>query len=95
MKLLRKYNMDHYFSFVKSATLFDKTTQIKRILKKSKIKSEEAIYIGDEIRDIHAARAVGIDSGVVSWGYNDIEALNAEKPDQIYYDMNEIYERNI
>jgi len=39
------------------------------------------LYVGDEIRDIRAARKVGIAVAAVTWGFNSQEALAAENPD--------------
>jgi phosphoglycolate phosphatase-like HAD superfamily hydrolase len=36
------------------------------------------------MRDIEAARAAGIPAGVVSWGFNTIEAMLPLKPDFIF-----------
>jgi phosphoglycolate phosphatase len=35
----------------------------------------EAIAIGDEVRDAHAARDADIAFGAVSWGYATVDAL--------------------
>ena len=43
-----------------------------------------AISIGDEIRDIEAARAAGIACAAVTWGYAAPEALRALGPDLVF-----------
>ena len=48
------------------------------------------ISIGDEVRDIEAARAVGIACGAVSWGYAAPAALQALAPDHMFAQMEEI-----
>lgn len=48
------------------------------------------ISIGDEVRDIEAARAVGIACGAVCWGYAAPAALRAQKPDHTFERMDEI-----
>ena len=50
----------------------------------------EVISIGDEVRDIEAARAVGIACGAVSWGYAAPAALRALAPDHMFAQMEEI-----
>jgi phosphoglycolate phosphatase len=72
------------------ASLFGKPTKFRRILKRSGIGAAQAIAIGDEIRDIEAARAAGIACGAVTWGYATPEALRARGPDLVFDSMADI-----
>lgn len=38
-------------------------------MSKLKMKSEETVYVGDELRDIEAARNAKIDAISVTWGF--------------------------
>jgi phosphoglycolate phosphatase len=49
--------------------------------------------IGDEARDIDAARAAGIASGAVAWGYADIESLRSRQPTEVFMTFDEIANR--
>jgi phosphoglycolate phosphatase len=60
-----------------------KERRFKRMMKKYKLTPERLIYVGDELRDIEAARAAGIRVISVTWGMNDGTALRAAKPDYI------------
>jgi Haloacid dehalogenase-like hydrolase len=51
-----------------SASLFGKAAKFRRILQRAGVVPAQAIAIGDETRDIEAARAVGIACGAVTWG---------------------------
>jgi phosphoglycolate phosphatase len=51
-----------------------------RLLRKLK---KNTIYVGDEVRDIEAARKAGVKIIAVSWGFNDKEALKRAKPDYL------------
>ena len=73
--------------------IFGKASRIKRVLKKSGVKNTETILIGDEIRDIEAARKAKIKFGAVSWGYTNLEALKAHFPDEIFNNVEEIIEK--
>jgi phosphoglycolate phosphatase len=53
-------------------------------------RGERAIYIGDELRDIDAARAAGLPCGVVGWGYNALAPMLAQRPDYAFQDPGEI-----
>jgi len=48
------------------------------------------IYIGDEIRDVHAAQKAGVESGTVTWGFNSQELLSSANPDHIWGKPEEI-----
>ncbi|MEQ9822793.1 MAG: HAD-IA family hydrolase [Puniceicoccaceae bacterium] len=70
--------------FVRSSSrLMGKPREFHRILKKRRIAKDEVIYIGDESRDVDAARESGIKVISVTWGYNSREALKAHRPDFI------------
>lgn len=66
------------------ADLFGKPAKLKRVLKRGDVDAGEAMLIGDEIRDIDAARATAMQSGVVAWGYNHRDALQAHGPDMVF-----------
>jgi phosphoglycolate phosphatase len=66
------------------ATLFGKGARFRRILRSAGIASAQAISIGDELRDIEAAREARIAAGAVTWGYARAEALRAARPDAVF-----------
>ncbi len=69
------------FTFIYSGSIFGKHKVIKKWLKKEHINPEEVIYVGDETRDIDAAKKTGIKIIAVSWGFNSQSALAAQNPD--------------
>jgi len=64
-----------------SKGIFNKHRSIKALLKKFDIKRDEAIYIGDEFRDIKACKKAKIRIISVTWGYDPRELLIKGKPD--------------
>jgi phosphoglycolate phosphatase len=62
------------------------------VIRRADVVPAEVIAIGDEVRDIEAARAVGIACGAVSWGYAAPAALRALAPDHMFAQMDEIAE---
>ena len=71
----------HYFEFVScSSKLFGKGREIRRILRREKLAPSEVLYIGDETRDIEAAKETGLCMTAVTWGYNSPEALALLEP---------------
>lgn len=71
-------------------SIFGKRAKLRGVLRSSGIAAAEAISIGDEIRDLEAARAEGIAFGAVSWGYTNPEALQAHAPEETFSTVDEI-----
>ena len=63
---------------------FGKASRFKAILSKSGIAPQRAIGVGDEIRDLQAARAANMATGVVAWGYADFPTLLSYSPTQSF-----------
>jgi phosphoglycolate phosphatase len=61
--------------------LFGKGRAIRRFLKANQLAGAEAAYVGDEVRDVEAARQAGVAVAAVAWGFNDRELLAGQAPD--------------
>ncbi|EHK63772.1 HAD hydrolase-like protein [Achromobacter arsenitoxydans] len=64
--------------------LFGKAAKIDRLLKQHGTAPERFLLVGDEMRDIDAARKAGVRVGSVAWGYNHLEALRDRGPDELF-----------
>ncbi|PIS99631.1 HAD family hydrolase [Bradyrhizobium nitroreducens] len=73
-----------------AASLFGKPAKFRRVIRRAGVAPGQVIAIGDEVRDIEAARAVGIACGAVCWGYAAPAALRAHAPDHVFERMDEI-----
>jgi phosphoglycolate phosphatase len=76
--------------FACGASLFGKAAKFKRVMKLAGAAPGQTIAIGDEIRDIEAARTAGIACAAVTWGYAAPAALRAQKPDVMFRRMEDI-----
>jgi phosphoglycolate phosphatase len=63
--------------------ILGKAIAISEFLKKHQISNENAIYVGDEIRDVEACHKVGIKMIGVSWGLHTSETLKKAGADFI------------
>lgn len=63
--------------------LFGKAAKIERLLKRHDTAPERFLLVGDEMRDIDAARKAGVRVGSVAWGYNHVDALRERGPDEL------------
>ncbi len=79
-------NMD----FIFSSPLFAKEIKIFRILKKYKLKPDELLYVGDEVRDIESSKKAGIKIAAATWGYNNRSVLEKSDPDFLIDDIMEL-----
>ena len=73
-----------------AASVFGKPAKFRRVIRRAGVLPQNVISIGDEVRDIEAARAVGVACGAVSWGYAAPAALRALAPDYMFAQMDDI-----
>ena len=81
---------DHFMGGV---SLFGKETKLKKVLKLCGIEKTDAIYIGDELRDIQASKKIDLPCGAVAWGFNNADSLAALSPNEMFYEIGQILER--
>jgi phosphoglycolate phosphatase len=75
------------------ASIFGKASKLRQVLRQSGVKPQEAIYIGDEIRDGEAARKAGVAFGAVLWGQHSQAALATQNPSEIFSLCHEIADK--
>lgn len=90
VEMFLEKNDAYIFDFIASASMFGKETKMRRIMKKEKLCKNEVLYVGDEIRDINAAKNAGIDIASVGWGYNTVESLKKNNPEYLVMEPNEL-----
>jgi phosphoglycolate phosphatase len=70
--------------------LFGKAKKLRQAMRACGAAPGRTIAIGDETRDVEAARAVGIASGAVLWGYAAPAALVAAGPTLVLREVGEV-----
>ncbi|WP_377473988.1 MAG: HAD-IA family hydrolase [Microcoleus anatoxicus] len=78
---MKNNGLEGVFDFIDSATTFGKHKIIYRWLRRENFNPEQVVYVGDEVRDIEAAKRTGIKVIAVTWGFNSQSALAASSPD--------------
>lgn len=68
-----------------AASVFGKPAKFRRVVRRAGVDRSRVISIGDEVRDIEAAQAVGIACGAVGWGYAAPPALRARGADFLFH----------
>lgn len=80
----------HIHLFECGASLFGKARKFKHAIKTSGIPLSQTLCVGDETRDIDAAKAIGAACAAVLWGYATPEVLKAHMPNYLCETMDEV-----
>ncbi|MDP4006145.1 HAD hydrolase-like protein [Methylobacterium sp. NEAU K] len=89
-RVLGPENVGLIAAYACGASIFGKARRLRRLLARTGIPPERALCIGDEVRDLEAAHAIGCPFGAVAWGYTDIRALAALGPEHLFVEPGEI-----
>lgn len=81
-RILGPANTKLFRHFECGMSIFGKPPRIRKVLNQAGIPCHEAIYIGDQVSDLEAARKSKIAFGAVSWGYGTIESLREHSPEE-------------
>lgn len=91
MEFLREQGMDKYFVRIYgNVGIFGKARVLRRVISGNQLDPAHVTYIGDETRDIEAAKHVGIRSISVTWGFNSAGLLKTHDPDVIANTIEEL-----
>ena len=82
--------IEHYAC---GAGLFGKASKFRKVVRRAKMKPCDTLCIGDETRDIEAARQAGLASGAVAWGYACRELLASRAPTWLFETPDEVATR--
>jgi phosphoglycolate phosphatase len=88
--LLGEENAALFSHYDCSAALFGKVAKFRRVMKRARVTPDRVLAIGDEARDLEAARAAGIDFAAVTWGYTAPEKLRSLAPNLMFERMEDI-----
>ncbi len=81
-EFLRIQHLASTFDVVSASyALFGKSRLIQKIIRQQNLNNSPIYYVGDETRDIEAARKSGVHSIAATWGLNSAEVLIANHPD--------------
>ncbi|MFT3736887.1 MAG: HAD hydrolase-like protein [Rhodocyclaceae bacterium] len=81
-RILGPDNVRRVSHFECGMSVFGKTARIRRLLKNAGVPTQQALYIGDQITDIEAARKARVAFGAVAWGYGSMDSLRQHAPEE-------------
>lgn len=86
-----KNNKLEIFDYIRAGSgVFYKANGIRRIIKRHGLENRQTIYIGDEIRDVLAAKKNMMTIVAVTWGANSRKGLEDANADFVVDTMNEL-----
>ncbi|WP_295403019.1 HAD-IA family hydrolase [uncultured Thiocystis sp.] len=88
-----RHGLDGFDFIVAGTGLFGKATALRVLLRRQGIQPKDLLYVGDELRDLEAARAAGVRFAAVGWGYTSLERLAAAGPDMLLQRPGDLLER--
>jgi len=77
-------NATQVTAFECGVSMFGKRQRLRRLIARMGVPPLQVLAIGDEIRDLEAARAADVAFGAVSWGFTTRAALAAREPDFLF-----------
>jgi len=77
-------------TFECGVSMFGKAEKLARVLRDSGVEARHALSVGDEVRDIEAARAAGIPCAAVTWGFSNRDVLEQYQPNHIFDEAGQI-----
>lgn len=89
-QFLAHHNLDYFDLIHGGNSLFGKGKILHQLLKDHNLKASDIIYIGDETRDIDAAKENSIRCAAVTWGLCTAEKLTIKKPDFMISEKSEL-----
>jgi len=90
LRILGPRNAARFRDFKCGSSIFGKGSRLRRLLAANRVAREDAIFVGDEIRDLRAAEHAGIAFGAVGWGYTHLNALAAQGPQETFACVDEL-----
>jgi phosphoglycolate phosphatase-like HAD superfamily hydrolase len=83
-QFLNHQGIGHLFEFVESCPYYlGKQRVLRSIACRHQLDLEKMLYVGDETRDIDAAKQILVQSVAVTWGFNSAQALREHHPDYL------------
>ncbi len=82
-QFLKNNNLELFDHIYAGSSLFGKHHILNDFLDKHGFDPKEVIYVGDETRDIEAAKKSGIAMVAVDWGFNSAQKLSEFEPEHL------------
>lgn len=88
--VLKRFEIVAQVTILKRSALFGKHHALRHLIAKNKYDPSNVWMVGDEVRDIEAAKRAGVKSAAVTWGLQDADLLKTANPDLIAANPSEL-----
>ena len=92
INILEKNKINFFNSIITDVAFSEKPNAIKQMVLENNLDSANTYYVGDETRDIEAAKVAGVKSIAVTYGMNTKEVLKGQNPDLLF---DSLFETNL
>jgi phosphoglycolate phosphatase len=82
-RFLDAHGLDDFEFISTASSVWGKQRRLRAVLKSRGLAASDVVYVGDEVRDIEATKALGVRVIAVTWGYTAREHLAAHGPDHL------------
>jgi len=83
---LRANGVEGWFDFVLGRPrLFGKGRALRKLCRRHRLDPAAVLYVGDEVRDLSAARRAGVASAGVTWGFHNAHLLGRQRPTYLWH----------
>lgn len=76
-EVLNKHGIGEEMTVLKSSKVFGKASALKKLVKTNQVEPSSVMMIGDEVRDMVAAKKAGVRPVGVNWGFQPGDTLAA------------------
>lgn len=91
VEIFLEANQCNIFNFVYSThSIFGKSKMLRKAIRKWQLNKASVCYVGDESRDIEAAKHCGVTAVAVTWGFNSKKLLLASNPEYLVDEPHEL-----
>lgn len=80
LTVLKKIGLNDLVHTQNAAAVFGKASAVKQLIRRQRLDKEDVWLIGDELRDIQAAKKAKVKSIAVSWGLQPADVLTDANP---------------
>ena len=93
INILEKNKINFFNSIMTDVAFSEKPNAIKQMVLENNLDLVNTYYVGDETRDIEAAKVAGVKSIAVTYGMNTKEVLHKSEPESIADVFDIVFER--
>lgn len=90
-RFLHQYHLHMYFLQIYGGiSLFGKAPALRKLFRDQNLEIVNGVYVGDELRDIQAAKSIKLKVVAVTWGFANPKTLQSMHPNKLVHSPAEL-----